>query len=259
MRKNTSILASTILALGSSAAWAESSVSVQPPSTMLSSPSAQLAFPAVFGVPSAVAPKSKSAFVGMTYANPRGGVAGRGGDADIVAGYSIGNPLDAVSLTFGVALTGTIPIGDAGSFSVSASRLLQASGNTATYFGASASNLLPWGSNVARPTQYSAYVSHVVGVKTASVEVPLQFIIGYGTDSAYSSSGNGSLSDGAFAGIGIGVHESISISFSVTHTQVNVGMSYSLRNTGLGATVGLLDAMDNTDRQQLSISVSYGF
>lgn len=64
---------------------------VQAPQASLPSPSSQLAFPSVAGVPSAVAPKSGSGFVGLVYATPRGGVSGAGGDGDFIAGYSVGN------------------------------------------------------------------------------------------------------------------------------------------------------------------------
>jgi len=204
MQKTASAFATVTFAvgLGASAVFAQSTGPVQAPSATLPSPSAQLAFPGTFGVPSAVAPRSGSAFVGATYATPRGGVSGAGGDGDLVAGYSIGNPLDAVSLTIGLALTGTNPLGDAGAFSLTASRLLQAGGNTATFFGVSASNLLPWGVNARRSEQYSGYVSHLVGVKAGSVEIPLQFVLGYGTDNTRDSAGAGLLSDGVFAGFG---------------------------------------------------------
>jgi len=261
MQKTASAFATVTFAvgLGASAVFAQSTGPVQAPSATLPSPSAQLAFPGTFGVPSAVAPRSGSAFVGATYATPRGGVSGAGGDGDLVAGYSIGNPLDAVSLTIGLALTGTNPLGDAGAFSLTASRLLQAGGNTATFFGVSASNLLPWGVNARRSEQYSGYVSHLVGVKAGSVEIPLQFVLGYGTDNTRDSAGAGLLSDGVFAGFGIGVSENTSVSVSATRTQVNVGMSYALPRTGLSATFGVMDATDNTDRQQVSFSVGYGF
>lgn len=240
-------------------AVAQEQAAVQVPQAALPGSTASLAFPSVFGTPTAVAPRPGTAFVGATYANPRGGVSGAGGDGDIVAGYAIGNPLDGVSVTFGVALTGVDPLGDAGSFSISASRLLAAGGRSATFVGATVSNLAGWGPNADRPETYSAYVSHLVGVPIGAVEVPLQVTVGVASDVTRASDGSGALSDGVFAGVGVGINEQLSASVSATRTQVNIGTTLSLRGTGASATLGVLDVADNTDRRQVSLSVGYSF
>lgn len=249
------------LALG---LWTESVAAqdvqlVQAPVSLQQSPSVQLAFPGVFGAPSAVAARANSGFIGATYANPRGGVAGSGGDGDLVAGYSVGNPLDAVSLTLGLALTGIDPLGDAGSFSLSASRLLRAGGNSATFVGFSASNLLPWGVNKGRPEMYSLYLSHLMGLDMTGYEVPVQFTVGYGTDSTRDGAGSGTLSDGAFVGVGAGLTENLSGSISATKTQLNAGMTYSIADTGISLSIGAMDVTNNTERRQISLSVGIGF
>lgn len=230
---------------------------VQAPQTTLVAPVATRAFPGTFGIPSAVAPRSGSAFVGATYANPRGGVSGAGGDGDIVAGYAIGNPLDAVSLTFGLAITGVEPLGDSGSFSLSASRLLRAGGRSATFAGFSASNLLAWGDSAGRAGMFSAYVSYLVGVETATVEIPLLITVGIGTDNTRETDGSGILRDGVFAGMGIGLTENLSAGLSTTLTQQNVGATLTVPGTGLSVTLGVLDILDNTQRRQVSLSAAY--
>ena len=232
---------------------------VQAPASSLASPSVVLAFPGTFGVPTAVAPRSGTVFIGATYANPRGGVSGAGGDGDIVAGYSVGNPIDAVSLTFGVALTGVAPLGDAGSFSLSASRLLQVGGKSATFAGVSVSNLGAWGVNANRPEMFSAYVSHLLGVDVGRFEVPVQVTVGYGSDSTRKGDGSGVLEDGAFAGVGIGISEAASVSLSVNRTQLNVGATWSTPGIPGSATFGVLDVTDNTERRQFSLSVGFAF
>lgn len=255
-RLGASLLAATYI-IGSSAAFAEGPV--QAPQASNASPVATLAFPSTFGVPSAVAPRDGTGFLGATYANPRGGVSGAGGDGDLVAGYAVGNPLDAVSLTFGVALTGIDPLGDSGSFSITASRLLRAGGTSATFIGASISNILGWGDSADRSEMYTAYVSHLVGLNLRGTEVPFQFTVGYGTDNTRSSDGAGRLSDGIFAGIGVGVTENLSASVSATRTQINVGATLSIPGTSLSMTAGVLDLTDTTDRRQFSLSVGYSF
>lgn len=218
-----------------------------------------LAFPSTFGVPTAVAPRSGAGFVGATYANPRGGVSGAGGDGDIVAGYSVGNPIDAISLTFGVALTGLDPLGDAGAFSVSASRLIHVAGSSATFAGITFSNLLAWGPNRNRPVMTSAYMSYLVGIPSGETEIPVQLTLGYGTDTTRKSDGSGILADGLFVGVGVGVAPNISMGVSATRTQVNMGATLTIPGTRMGTTVGVFDVTNATQRRQVSLSVGFGF
>ena len=218
-----------------------------------------LAFPSTFGVPSAVAPKPKSSFIGATLVNPRAGIPGGNFDGDVVAGYSIGNPLDAVSLTFGIALTGTSPLGDAGSFSVSASRLVAAGDTSVTFIGGTVSNLLPWGVNKNRDATYSVYVSHLMAFAGPSTEIPVQISAGYGNETTRSADGSGSLKDGAFVGVGIGLTKLLSASLSATTTQLNAGFALGIPNTGASVSFGVFDVTDNTNRQQFSLSVAYAF
>lgn len=257
---NQTVTALTTLAFAAgfaaTAATAQGADVVQAPAATLASPSATLSFPGTFGVPSAVAPKGGTGFVGLTYVNPRGGIAGNDGDASISAGYTIGNPVDSVSVTFGVSITGTQPLGDAGSFSISASRLLSAGGKSATFIGASASNLANWGAGANDPN-YSVYVSHLTGFGAGAVEIPVQLVAGYGTNNTRNNAGG--LDNGAFAGIGLGLTQNLSGSISLTRSQVNTGFTLSVPNTSMSTTVGMLDVADSTNRRQLSVSVGFGF
>ncbi|MEO8530738.1 MAG: hypothetical protein ABI459_05915 [Deltaproteobacteria bacterium] len=255
MSKTTIAVFSIVAALGSSA-FAQSDA-VLAPQPSLPSPSVQLAFPSGAGAPSAVAPRSGTAFFGLTYATPRGGVSGAGGDGDLVVGYSIGNPLENVSLTFGLAVTGLDPLGDAGSLSLSASRLVRVGSTSATFLGGTVSNLAAWGPNSDRSEQYTVYASHLVGIDSGNVEIPLQFILGYGTDNTVQS--NGTTDDGAFAGVGMGVAKNMSVSMSFTETQLNVGAALSIPNSSVSTSLSVLDVTDNTNRQQVALAVSYRF
>lgn len=238
---------------------ASAQAAIEAPPSLRASPLAQLSFPATFGVPSAVPPRSGTAFVGATLVTPRAGIKGLGSDGDVVAGYNIGNPVDAVSLTFGLALTGLDPPGDAGALSLSASRLLRVGGTSATFAGLSASNLASWGEAADRPEMYAVYVSHLVGLSTGLTELPLQISFGYGTDSIRTTDGSGRLEEGLFAGIGLGLTPVVSGSVSATATQVNLGASLSIPRTGASLSLGLLDVADTTDRRQVSLSVGLGF
>lgn len=255
--------------VGATAAMAAGTAPVQAPQAMLVSPVASLSFPGMFGAPSAVAPLAGSGFAGVTYVNPRGGVAGSGGDADVSAGYTIGNPVTNVSVTFGLAITGTQPIrdfADAGSLSISASRLLQAGGTSATFVGASASNLAKWGAGKDEHN-YSVYLSHLTGFKAGGVEVPLQFVVGYGnnntrdTSSGFDGTAGGIdlLDNGGFAGVGVGLSRNLSGSISFNSVQTNVGFTVSVPNTNMSVTLGVLDVDDRTRRRQTVLSLGVGF
>lgn len=260
MVKQSSFVLAAVMSFtmgGAVASFAETVV--QAPQAGLPSPVASRAFPSVFGVPTAVAPRGGSSFVGATFVNPRGGISGDGADGDIVAGHTVGNPLDFVSLTFGLAITGIEPFADAGSLSLSVNRLLQASGTSATFVGASVSNVLPWGPAKRRDETYAVYVSHLAGIGVGAAEIPVQVTVGYGSDNTLSTNGLGALSDGVFGGVGFGLTERISAGFSFTETQVNLGSTISLGNSGLSATLGVLDVTDNANRRQVSLSASFSF
>jgi hypothetical protein len=244
-------------ALGPAIAAAQPAV--EPPAPLRAAPDSRLSFPATFGVPSAVAPRAGTAFIGATFVTPRAGIDGLGGDGDLVAGYAVGDPVDGLGLTFGIAVTGLDPPGDAGALSVTASRLLRAGGTSATFAGLSASNLAAWGEAADRPEMYALYVSHLVGLSTARTELPVQISMGYGTDTTRRSDGSGRLDDGLFAGVGLGLTPLVSGSLSATATQVNLGATLSLPGTGASVSLGLLDAADTTDHRQVSLSVGLGF
>lgn len=250
------LTAGTAVGGGVDAAVADVEVVAANPQPTSSSPIVVLSFPGMFGVPSAVAPVGGTGFVGATYVNPRGGIEGNDGDGSVSAGYTLGNPVDAVSVTLGVSITGTDPFGDAGSFSVNGSRMLRASDSSVTFLGASASNLGNWGAG-SDDEEYSIYGSHLFGFQTGGVEIPLQLVAGYGSNNTRTSVGG--LDDGAFAGVGIGLTQKISGSVSFTETQVNTGLTVAVPGTNVGATVGVYDVSNNNDRRQFSLTVGFGF
>lgn len=235
-------------------------LTVAPPVVGATSPT-QLAFPGVFGVASAIAAPSGSGFAALSYVDPRGGVAGSDADGDFSIGYTIGNPVEAVSVTGSINVLGLEPFGDSGTLAVSISRLLRAGGNSATFAAIAAGNLMGWGDAKNNRETYTFAVSHLVGISTASgVEVPVQVAVGYGNQSTLSDDGRGVSGPGAFIGVGVGVTEALSASLSATETQLNVGFSLSIPALpGLGVSFGMFDVTDNTSRQQLSLGASFSF
>ncbi|MEM8554859.1 MAG: hypothetical protein AAGF71_08565 [Pseudomonadota bacterium] len=254
--KNVLVLA-PVLVVAASASYAQTSPAATDLATIAPAPEAGIAFPSVFGVASAVAPAPNSGYVGALYANPRGGIDGEGGDGDIFGGYTVGNAADLVALTVGLSVTSvsTDDFADSGALSASLSRLVNVSDRSATFIGATASNLAAWGDADDSDETGSIQISHI-----QDFDVPVQFTAGYALDNTYDDDDSGDLDDGFFLGVGVGISELFSISLSGTQTQANIGLTGSLPflpNVGFSA--GVFDVTDNVERQQFSFAVVYGF
>lgn len=224
-------------------------------------PVGQLAFPSVFGVASAVPPRSGGGFVALSYVNPRGGVSGSDGDGDLSIGYTIGNPIDGVSATVAANILGLEPFGEDGTLSVGLSRLVHAGGNSITFIGLGFGDLMGWGDAENNNETYTVTASRLMGISTASGrEIPMQISVGYGNETTMSDDGRGTVGPGAFVGIGVGVTQSLSASLSATKSQLNVGFSLNVEQLpGLGLSLGMFDVTDNTSRQQVSLGASFSF
>lgn len=215
-------------------------------------------FPSVFGAASAFPGPAGTGFVGLTYANPRGGIEGEGPDGDAGAGYTIGNPIENVSLTFGLAITSLEGFGDSGSLSVNASRAVSLAPRSLTFVGFSASNLAAWGDAQDSPEAYAIYLSHLRTIQTAGGEIPIMITGGYGDQIVIDDLGQ--VGEGAFVGLGVGVARNLSVSVSATETQLNTGISFGIPEIPrLSVSMGIFDVTNNIERRQFSMGVSYGF
>lgn len=215
-------------------------------------------FPSVFGAATAFPSPGGTGFVGLTYANPRGGIEGLGPDGDAAAGYTIGNPIENVSLTFGLAITSLQGFGDSGALSVSAARAVSVGERSLTFAGVSASNLAPWGDARAAPQAYAIFVSHLRSIPTGAGELPVLFTAGYGDQITLDD--RGFVGEGAFVGVGLGVARNLSVSLSATQTQLNTGISFGIPELpGVSVAMGIFDVTNNVERRQFSLGISYGF
>lgn len=242
-----------------SASMAQTSGTSREGPTQIETPSGEARrFPSVFGAASAFPSPGGTGFVGLTYANPRGGVEGQGPDGDFGAGYTIGNPIENVSLTFGLAITSLEGFGDSGSLSLNAARAVSIGAQSLTFVGASASNLAAWGDAEASPEAYAVYVSHLRTFPTGSGELPVLFTAGYGDQITLDDFG--AVGDGAFVGVGVGVARNLSVSMSATETQLNTGISFGIPEIPrLSVSMGIFDVTNNVERRQFSLGVSFGF
>jgi hypothetical protein len=218
-------------------------------------------FPGIFGVASAVAAPSGSGYAALTYVSPRGGVSSNGADGDIGLGYTIGNPIENVSVSAGINLNSlTDNFGDSGNLNLSLSRMVNIGERSMTFVGASAGNLAGWGDASDSEVSFAGYVSHVVAFGSTNGEVPVQFTLGYGNQTTLSDDGIGTLGDGIFYGVGVGVTETLSLSLSGTETQFNVGGTVLVPAVdGLAVTAGVYDATVNASRRQYSLTVAFSF
>ncbi|MCP3972035.1 MAG: hypothetical protein GY717_17260 [Rhodobacteraceae bacterium] len=161
-------------------------------------------------------------------------------------------------MTAGVDITGLDPLGDAGSFSLQASRLLGITENSATFLGASYSGLLGWGAG-ADQEKASVYLTHFRTFDLGGSPVPVLGTIGYGQNVRYTGYNTGVMENGLFWGAGVGVSSFLSASLSGTDNQLNAGVG--IRIPGLervSISAGYYDVTDNVGRRQASVTVGYG-
>lgn len=224
-----------------------------------------LAFPSIYGAPSAIAPQGGTGFIGLTLVYPRRDVPNTATtkekiDGDVVVGYTLGNPIDAVSVTASLVITSlTNAFADSGAVALDFSRALHVTDDSLTFVGFSASNLAAWGDAKLDPEAYSAYVSHLFSVNGPRGEIPLQITVGYGDQTTYDDWGI-LVGEGWFYGLGIGLTPNLSASLSGTRNQLNIGLALGLPAfPDWGLSAGVYDVTDNIDRRQFSISISRSF
>ena len=248
-----------ILVLNVPGAMAQTSGASAEGPTQIETPSGEARrFPSVFGAASAFPSPPRSGFVGLTYANPRGGIEGSGPDGDLGAGYTIGNPIENVSLTFGLAITSLEGFGDSGSLSLNVARALSIGPQSLTFVGASASNLAAFGDAEDAAEAYAVFVSHLRTFPAGRGEVPVLFTAGYGDQIELDDLG--AVGDGFFVGVGVGVARNLSVSVSATETQLNTGISFGIPDIPrVSVSMGVFDVTNNVERRQFSLGVSYGF
>ncbi|MEM9318923.1 MAG: hypothetical protein AAGA70_07930 [Pseudomonadota bacterium] len=249
-----------VLAMGPTDAMAQATGASREGPTQLESPTGEVRrFPSVFGAATAFPSPAGSGFAGLTYANPRGGIEGEGPDGDAGAGYTVGNPIENVSLTFGLAITSLEGFGDSGSLSVSAARAISVGPRSLTFAGVSASNLAAWGDAEDSPEAYAAYVSHLRTLRTNSGEIPILLTAGWG-DQITIDEDTGAIEEGIFVGVGVGVARNLSVSVSATETQLNTGIGFSIPDLPrISVSMGVFDVTNNVERRQFSLGVSLGF
>lgn len=227
---------------------------------VIAEPQPQRAFPSVFGVNSAFPPPARTGYVAFTAVNPRDGISGSDADGELSVGYALGSPIDGVSLTLQANITGLDPFGDSGNFDISLARALSVTDTSLTMIGVSAGNLGAFGSATADEEQYSVYVSHLMDVEIAGGTFPMQYTLGYGTDTTRPSNGTGVLEDGYFYGMGVGVSPNLSLSVSGNATQFNLGGTMTFDGIrGFSLNGGVYDVIDATNRQQVSVTAAFSF
>ena len=217
-------------------------------------------FPSVFGAPSAVGPAGSTGFVALTLTNPRQGISGEGWDGEASAGYTFGDAVDSVALTFGVNIASLDGFGDDGSFFVNASRQIASSGSNRTYLGLQAANIGAWGDADEDDEAVAATLSHLTSFSSAGGDIPVQFTVGFAQDNTVEDDGSGDSDDGVFLGVGFGISENFGASVSATETQLNLGVGFSVPSfPNVGFSAGEFDVTDNTERRQSSVTAAFSF
>jgi hypothetical protein len=253
--------AALLAALSASSAFADqSTTAVQADSRpyVLSTQGKTRAFPSVFGAGSAFVAPGGAVYGALTYTNPRGGVAGAGGDADVSLGFGLGSPTENVGVNVGLDIRGSQPFGDAGAFSLTFARALSTTDKSATFVSVGASQLGAFGTSRGSAVKYNATISHLTSLGSADNEFPVMVTAGFANRNTYSRTNIGTLSDGFFVGAGIGVAKNLAVSLSATQTQLNIGTSFTVPGLdGVSVSLGMYDVANTVQRRQTALTVSY--
>lgn len=214
-------------------------------------------FASLYGAPSAVPVPSGSSYVALSFANPRGGIDGQDLDADMSLGYSMGNPITGVGVTLGMDITGLEPFGDAGSFSIQASRMIAMSDTSVTFGALAYSGFGAWGEQRGSE-KASGYITNFGTFDIGQSSTPYLVTVGYGEANTYADDGSGTLDDGIFWGVGMGLNDYFSASVTGTTTQVNAGLSVKVPGIdNLSISAGYMDIGNDVARRQATLTIGY--
>lgn len=211
-----------------------------------------LRFASVPAIPSAMNSAHGTVFMSLTYANPRGGVAGAGGDGDAAIGFAVGNADDGVSFQVTANITGLEPFADDGYLSVQASSAIDMFANP-TYVGLTVANLAGWGGSAANDETASIQMTQNI-----AGDIPIQWTVGLGTGVRDDKASGDQF--GGFAGVGFGVADGLSIGASTNFDKFNVGATYMVNQVpGLSLSLTSTDVAGRRGEPVTSVSVGYSF
>lgn len=167
------------------------------------------------GVNQAVTAPRGTVYGSLVYLTPRGGVAGAGGDASFSIGAGFGDAAQTVGVGVTANITGTVPFGTDGDFSVKFSRQV----NSNTFVGVAFNRLGGWGSNAGINPNGELLVTHFGNFGGGT-----PYVLSGGVGSAAFTTAQGGQTVGAFLGLGVGLTESIGIGASLKDQHLTVGM-----------------------------------
>lgn len=167
------------------------------------------------GVSHAVVAPHGTGYASASLFGPRGVVRGAGADGAVSLGFGLGNAETSIGASITANITGTIPFGTDGDFTVKFSKMIS-SGSGTTFVGLSFGRLAGWGVNAALATSSEGSITHFDTMSFGSKKTPIMVTIGYSNLS------------GAFGGIGFGLTENLGAGISTKSGKVTVGVGYKV-------------------------------
>lgn len=205
------------------------------------------------GVPSGTVAPHGVVFGSLALSDRRAGSTVRDNDGSLALGFGLGSAEDGV----GVQVTASIAslsrdFGDAGSFSLKASRRISA-GDWHTYFGVSADYLAPWGDVKGQKAALTAALTSFTAVQIGQNTHPLMLTIGGGNRIR-----NNDRDSGGFAGIGLGLTETFAVSAAWTGDGLDLGLGVKVPGIeGLDLTFAVNDVSDRKDSRRVTATATW--
>lgn len=205
------------------------------------------------GIPSGTVAPHGTVFGSLALTDRRAGAALRDNDGSLALGFGLGSAEDGI----GVQVTASIAslsrnFGDAGSFSVKASRRI-GTGQWTTYLGVSADYLAPWGAVKGQKTSLTAAITSFTSVRIGQDSYPLMLTFGGGSHIR-----NGDKDPGIFAGVGLGLTPNLAVSAAWTGEALDLGLGVKAPGVeGLSFTFAVNDVTDRKSSRRVTLSATW--
>lgn len=205
------------------------------------------------GIPSGTVAPHGMVFGGLALTNRRTGVVPRDEDGSLALGFGLGSAEDGIGLQFTASIASlSRNFGDAGSFSVKASRRI-GTGAWNTYLGVSADYLAPWGAVKGQDASITAAITSFGSIAIGTEIHPIMLTLGGGSHIR-----NGDTDPGVFAGIGLGLTRNLAVSAAWTGEALDLGLGIRAPGVnGLSFTIAGNDVTDRMASRRVTVTATW--
>lgn len=205
------------------------------------------------GIASGTVAPHGMAFISLALTNRRVGAPIRDNDGSLALGFGLGSAEDNIGVQVTASITSlSRPFGDAGSFSLKASRRLSA-GRWHTYLGVSADYLAPWGQMRGQKASVTAALTGFTSVRLGSGYHPVMVTVGGG-----SRIRNNDTDPGLFAGVGLGLTTNLAASAAWTGDGLDLGLGATVPGLpGLDLSLSANDVTNRRNSRRLTLTATW--